>query len=73
MVTVKYKHHSSLVEIWKDKLEEIVIAHQFIQDTSIDNSILVNSKETIIGDEAISKHIDELMEFQKAWFACACK
>ena len=73
MITVKYKHRNSIVEIWKGQLEDIVMAHQFIEDESIDNSILISSKETIIGDEAISKYIDELMEFQKVWFACACK
>ncbi|MFK7948024.1 MAG: hypothetical protein AB8G11_10555 [Saprospiraceae bacterium] len=72
MLTIKYKQHSGLIETWEDQLKAMVIAHQLVQDETIESPILTNESETVVGDIAISKYVDELAAYQEAWFACSC-
>lgn len=72
MLTIKYKQHSGLVETWEDQLKAMVIAHKLIEDENIESPILTNESETAIGEKAITKYVDELAEYQQAWFACSC-
>lgn len=73
MLTITYSKKLPELETWKYQLETLVMAHQIIQDENIEVPILKNTHETIIGEIAISKYIDELMMFQKAWFCNVCK
>jgi hypothetical protein len=71
--SITYNNHIPQVDTWQQQLETLVMAHQIIQDETISEVILKDASETAIGEVAISKYVDELMEFRKAWFACACK
>ena len=73
MLTITYKNQLPQIETWRQQLETLVMAHQIVQDETCDAVILKNTNEMIIGEAEISKYMDELMEFQKVWFACACK
>lgn len=72
MLTIRYKNNSPMIETWEEQLEALVIAHQMIQDDTIEVLTLKNASETITGEKAISKYIDDLAIFQTAWFSCSC-
>ncbi|MFT5834056.1 MAG: hypothetical protein ACI97N_001687 [Cognaticolwellia sp.] len=73
MLTIRYNQTTSALANWKDGLETLVMAHEFVQDSSIEQPILKTQSETVIGEIAISKYMDELAEFKKVWFHCDCK
>ena len=72
MLTIRYKEHSGLVETWEDQLKAMVMSYKLIQDETIEIPILKNESETAVGEEAISTYVDDLAEYQAAWFACSC-
>lgn len=72
MLTIKYKNHTRELDTWQQELEALVMAHELIEDETVEEPILTNTSETVIGVEAISKYMKELSEFQAAWFACNC-
>ncbi len=71
MITITYPTYNSQVQLWKSTLEELVMSHQFVENTN-ETPQLTNNKEHIEGYENIEKYIAELTEFQKVWFSCAC-
>lgn len=73
MLVITYPKKISEIETWKYQLEALVMSHQIVQDETIEAPILKNTHEIIIGEAAISKYVDELMEFQKAWFCNVCR
>lgn len=72
MLTIRYKEYNSLVETWEEELKAMVIGHKLVQDETVEMPVLTNESETAIGEQAISKYVDELAEYQEAWFACSC-
>lgn len=72
MLTIKYKEQNNEVDNWKLNLETLVMAHEFIKDETIEKPILTNNKDRIIGENEISKYVDELMEFKNTWY-CSTK
>ncbi len=70
MLTVKYNERNNIIDSWKSDLESLVTAHEFIEDKTIKQPILTTNSETIIGENEISKYVNELMDFQNVWY-CA--
>ena len=73
MLTITYPKKTPQIENWQLQLQTLVMAHQIVQDETINEPVLKNTDETMIGETEISKYMDELMEFQKAWFCNVCK
>jgi len=72
MLTITYKEQNNEVDNWKLSLETLVMAHEFVKDETIEEPILTNNKDKVIGESQISKYIEELMEFKNAWY-CSTK
>lgn len=68
MLTIKYKEENQAVDNWKLELETLVMAHELIQDETIDRPILTTKSETIIGEKNISEYVEELTKFKSAWY-----
>ena len=72
MIQLKYKKHSYQIEYWQERLENLVIKHKVLEDTSIDDVVLIDGKDTFTGKDAVNNHIAELESYMQDWRACNC-
>lgn len=68
MLTIRYKVQNQAVDNWRFELEALVMAHELIEDKTIEQPILTTKSETVIGESEISKYVNELAEFKSAWY-----
>lgn len=72
MITIAYPVFDASVADWKTKLEDLVAAHQLLENTELSVPTLETRSEKIEGILAIDHYIEELMVFKKVWLTCSC-
>lgn len=60
MITIKYADRNRMVDRWVSVFEEVVLSHQLVRDTQLDEPILTTGKKEVRGEKAISQYVNRL-------------
>ncbi|GAB5526117.1 MAG: hypothetical protein Roseis2KO_39890 [Roseivirga sp.] len=60
MITIKYADRNRMVDRWVSVFEEVVLSHQLVRDTKLDEPILTAGKKEVRGEKAISQYVNRL-------------
>ncbi|MCB0555815.1 MAG: hypothetical protein KDD02_19870 [Phaeodactylibacter sp.] len=72
MIKVFYPHWNSEIQDWKEKLEELVVAHRFVPDVNLPEARLEAWEEVVVGIAPIQEYLKKLEEEVNDWRAPRC-
>lgn len=71
MITIAYAHRNRKIDQWVETFEEVVLSHQLVKDTGLEEPVLTVGKEQVKGERAISIYVDQLKkDMIRTWSAC---
>ena len=72
MIQIFHHHNDKSISNWKERLDQLFLRYEIIEDFSEPLPRLVDDKERVEGDAAIDAYIDGLEQFVKGWYEDRC-
>ena len=72
MITIFYEHANKDVSIWTERLDQLFLKYNMVEDSNLLLPRLVDDKKIAEGKAAIDAYIDGLEQFVKGWYEDRC-
>lgn len=72
MITISYPLYNTAVQQWKEKLEELVVAFQLIENKTIECPVLTDHEMVVRGEEDIYQFLQDLEKDVNDWRKPGC-
>jgi len=72
MITIFHQHADKDIAAWKERLDQLFLKHEIIEDANLLLPRLVDDKKIAEGKPAIDAYIDGLEQFVKGWYEDRC-
>jgi len=72
MITIFYEHANKDVSIWTERLDQLFLKYNMVEDSNLLLPRLVDDKKIAEGKAAIDAYIDSLEQFVKGWYDDRC-
>ncbi|RFZ85299.1 hypothetical protein DYU05_06800 [Mucilaginibacter terrenus] len=72
MITIYHQSNDNDIVAWKDRLEQLIVKHEFVVQDQIDVSTLVDDEEIVKGKQAIENYLEGLEQFVNGWYEDHC-
>lgn len=72
MIIIRYSEWNARLEGWREKLEELVIAHRFEQDEALATPHLLEKERAVRGEMEIAAFLRQLEKDINGWREPKC-
>ncbi|MCQ6957042.1 hypothetical protein [Mucilaginibacter aquariorum] len=72
MLTIYHHQDDKDVRAWKDRLDQLFVKYEFIEQENNEIPKLQDSDKQVNGKEAIDTYLDGLEQFVKGWYEDRC-
>jgi len=72
MITIFYEHGNKDVSTWTDRLNQLFLKYNLVEEPEAEYARLVDDKKIAEGKTAIDSYIDGLEQFVKSWYEDRC-
>jgi hypothetical protein len=72
MVVIYYDKDNEEVNHLRERLEQMVVKHEFVKQEGLSQPKLMFGKDKIQGFSQVNNYLDELEIIIKSWYECRC-